>query len=150
MWSRGSESNKWLNCVHWCKSLPLGETIIIVCVNWQQLSWEVIMTVEMNLTAPWACKGLYPLLEVYSSYHICYPWLCVITLYETFFKHTTYDNKVWGHNDQTRRPHIVEWDVCYLPKNKGGLSIKRPQYMNDAFSDEDVLESGQQSKWSLI
>jgi hypothetical protein len=28
---------------------------------------------------------------------------------------------------------MVGWDVCCLPKNEGGLAIKRHRHMNDAF-----------------
>jgi hypothetical protein len=38
-----------------------------------------------------------------------------------------------GETNQSRRPHLVDWDVCCLPKNEGGLGIKKPHHMNDAF-----------------
>jgi hypothetical protein len=40
---------------------------------------------------------------------------------------------LWGDTDQSRRPHLVGWDVCCLPKNEGRLGINRPQHMNDVF-----------------
>jgi hypothetical protein len=40
---------------------------------------------------------------------------------------------LWGDTDQTRKPHLVGWDVCCLPKNEGGLGIKRPHNMNNSF-----------------
>ncbi|CAJ2669949.1 unnamed protein product [Trifolium pratense] len=40
---------------------------------------------------------------------------------------------LWGDTDQSRRPHLVGWDVCCLPKKEGGLGIKRPHHMNEAF-----------------
>jgi len=39
---------------------------------------------------------------------------------------------LWGETNQSHRPHLVGWDVCCLPKNEGGLGIKRPHDMNDA------------------
>ncbi|CAJ2652742.1 unnamed protein product [Trifolium pratense] len=42
-------------------------------------------------------------------------------------------NFLWGETSQSRKPHLVGWDVCCLPKNEGGLGIKRPHYMNNAF-----------------
>jgi hypothetical protein len=40
---------------------------------------------------------------------------------------------LWGETNQSRRPHLVGWDVCCLPKNEGGLGIKKPHHMNDVF-----------------
>ncbi|CAJ2634326.1 unnamed protein product [Trifolium pratense] len=40
---------------------------------------------------------------------------------------------LWGDTEQKRRPHLISWDVCCLPKKAGGLGIKSPHQMNDAF-----------------
>ncbi|GAU11643.1 hypothetical protein TSUD_334560 [Trifolium subterraneum] len=40
---------------------------------------------------------------------------------------------LWGDTNQSRRPHLVGWDVCCLPMNEGGLGIKKLHHMNDAF-----------------
>jgi hypothetical protein len=40
---------------------------------------------------------------------------------------------LWGDTDQKRKPHLISWDVCCLPKKDGGLGIKSPLRMNDAF-----------------
>ena len=40
---------------------------------------------------------------------------------------------LWGDTDLSRKPHLVGWDICCLPKNEGDLGIKRPHHMNDAF-----------------
>jgi hypothetical protein len=40
---------------------------------------------------------------------------------------------LWGDTDHSRKPHLVGWDVCCLPKFDGGLGIKRPHHMNEAF-----------------
>jgi len=40
---------------------------------------------------------------------------------------------LWGDTDLSRKPRLVGWDICCLPKNEGGLGIKRPRHMNDAF-----------------
>jgi hypothetical protein len=33
---------------------------------------------------------------------------------------------LWGDTDQKRKPHMISWDVCCLPKKDGGLEIKSP------------------------
>ncbi|WJX23885.1 hypothetical protein P8452_13067 [Trifolium repens] len=40
---------------------------------------------------------------------------------------------LWGDTDQVRKPHLVSWNVCCLPKKEGGLGIKSPHQMNEAF-----------------
>ncbi|GAU49093.1 hypothetical protein TSUD_137780 [Trifolium subterraneum] len=40
---------------------------------------------------------------------------------------------LWGDTDQVRKPHLVSWNVCCLPKKDGGLRIKNPHQMNEAF-----------------
>ncbi|CAJ2662667.1 unnamed protein product [Trifolium pratense] len=40
---------------------------------------------------------------------------------------------LWGDTEQKRRPHLISWDVCCLPKKAGGLGIKSPHQMNNAF-----------------
>ncbi|GAU39340.1 hypothetical protein TSUD_60910 [Trifolium subterraneum] len=40
---------------------------------------------------------------------------------------------LWGDTEQTRKPHLINWDVCCLPKVDGGIGIKRPHQMNEAF-----------------
>ncbi|GAU10752.1 hypothetical protein TSUD_425200, partial [Trifolium subterraneum] len=40
---------------------------------------------------------------------------------------------LWGDTDQVRKPHLVSWNVCCLPKKDGGLGIKSPHQMNEAF-----------------
>jgi len=40
---------------------------------------------------------------------------------------------LWGDIDHSRKPHPVGWDVCCLPKFDGGLGIKKPHHMNEAF-----------------
>jgi hypothetical protein len=40
---------------------------------------------------------------------------------------------LWGDTDQSRKPHLVNWEVCCLQKNDGGLGMKSPHQMNEAF-----------------
>ncbi|CAJ2637065.1 unnamed protein product [Trifolium pratense] len=40
---------------------------------------------------------------------------------------------LWGDTDQRRKPHLINWEVCCLPKKNGGLGIKSPHQMNEAF-----------------
>jgi len=37
-----------------------------------------------------------------------------------------------GGNDQTRKHHLISWEVCCLLKMDGGLGIRSPQQMNGA------------------
>lgn len=38
-----------------------------------------------------------------------------------------------GDTKTARKPHIISWDVCRMPKNHGGLGIKPTQSRNDSF-----------------
>jgi len=40
---------------------------------------------------------------------------------------------IWGDTEQGRKPHLVGWDVICLSKMNGGLGLKRPHLMNEAF-----------------
>jgi hypothetical protein len=40
---------------------------------------------------------------------------------------------LWGDTDQSRKPHLISWKVCCLPKEDGGLGIRSPHQMNEAF-----------------
>jgi hypothetical protein len=40
---------------------------------------------------------------------------------------------LWGDTEQTRKPHLINWDICCLPKVDGGLGIKSLHQMNEAF-----------------
>ncbi|GAU44778.1 hypothetical protein TSUD_27470 [Trifolium subterraneum] len=40
---------------------------------------------------------------------------------------------LWGDTDQTRKPHLISWEVCCLPKDDGGLGMRSPHQMNEAF-----------------
>lgn len=40
---------------------------------------------------------------------------------------------IWGDSEQGRKTQLVGWNVCCLPKTKGGLGLKNPRLMNDAF-----------------
>jgi hypothetical protein len=31
---------------------------------------------------------------------------------------------LWGGTEQTRKPHLINWDICCLPKVDGGLELK--------------------------
>ncbi|GAU36844.1 hypothetical protein TSUD_213680 [Trifolium subterraneum] len=40
---------------------------------------------------------------------------------------------LWGDKEEQRKPHLIGWDICCLSKNDGGLGIKSPHLMNEAF-----------------
>jgi len=40
---------------------------------------------------------------------------------------------IWGDSDQGRKPHLVGWHVACLPEVDGGLGLKHPHLMNEAF-----------------
>jgi hypothetical protein len=40
---------------------------------------------------------------------------------------------LWGDTDQARKPHLISWEVCCLPKDDGGLGMRSPHQMNEAF-----------------
>jgi len=40
---------------------------------------------------------------------------------------------LWGDTDQIRKPHLINWEVCCLPKGDGGLGIRNQKQMNEAF-----------------
>jgi len=40
---------------------------------------------------------------------------------------------LWGDTNQIRKPHLINWEVCCLPKGDGGLGIRNQKQMNEAF-----------------
>jgi hypothetical protein len=40
---------------------------------------------------------------------------------------------VWGDTEQGRKVHLIGWDMCCQQKIHGGLGIKKPRIMNEAF-----------------
>ena len=40
---------------------------------------------------------------------------------------------LWGDTYQIRKPHLINWEVCCLPKGDGGLGIRNQRKMNEAF-----------------
>ncbi|GAU36899.1 hypothetical protein TSUD_220680 [Trifolium subterraneum] len=40
---------------------------------------------------------------------------------------------LWGDTDQARKPHLISWEVCCLPKEDEGLGMRSPHQMNEAF-----------------
>ncbi|KAK3205342.1 hypothetical protein Dsin_019388 [Dipteronia sinensis] len=41
-------------------------------------------------------------------------------------------NFLWGHTDTKKPTYLIKWDTACLPKNRGGLGIKRMKGMNQA------------------
>ncbi|KAF7834640.1 putative ribonuclease H protein At1g65750 family [Senna tora] len=42
-------------------------------------------------------------------------------------------NFLWGHMDNVRKPHPINWKTVCTPKDRGGFGIKHLLSMNDAF-----------------
>jgi len=40
---------------------------------------------------------------------------------------------LWRDRDQRRKPRLIGWDVCCLPKKDGRLGIRSPHQMNEVF-----------------
>ncbi|KAK2397728.1 hypothetical protein QL285_059276 [Trifolium repens] len=49
---------------------------------------------------------------------------------------------VWGDTEQGCKVHLIGWDMCCQQKIHGGLGIKKPHIMNEAFL--------MKSLWNLI
>lgn len=42
-------------------------------------------------------------------------------------------NFIWGCNEGERKIHLVDWNTMTMPKERGGLGIRRTDDMNMAF-----------------
>jgi hypothetical protein len=104
----------------------LGESFITSLTKFKKVE-------RMETTMSEFCWQTYPIkfsFELYMYYHMQYTKLPKSLCDEIEKIQRSF---LWWDTDQSCRPHLVGWYVYCFPKKDGGLGIKRPNHMNDAF-----------------
>ncbi|GAU51253.1 hypothetical protein TSUD_412460, partial [Trifolium subterraneum] len=59
---------------------------------------------------------------------------------------------IWGHSEEGRKAHMIGWNQVTLPKEMGGLGIRKLAPMNDAFLMKFgwSLRMGERSLWAQV